>query len=122
MSQPHRYYDENHLHYLTTSTYRRARVFDSERFKRQFIATLRGLRTELGFRIVGYVLMPDYLRQAGTRPSSALALRARQPIANHAKAGGAHGAVHPENPAAESAARLVRKDAGSIHPAGDRSR
>ncbi len=53
------FYDLNHLHYLTTSTYRRARLFDAERFKPNFITTLGNLRTELGFRIVGYGLMPE---------------------------------------------------------------
>ncbi len=42
------YYGLNHLHFLTTSTYRRARLFDSEQFKRQFISTLADLRAELG--------------------------------------------------------------------------
>ncbi len=54
------YYGLNHLHYLTTGTYRRARLFDSERFKRNFLTVLGGLRTELGFRIVGHVLMPEH--------------------------------------------------------------
>ena len=58
MPRQQHYYGLNHLHFLTASTYRRARVFDSERFKRQFIATLAHLRTGLGFRLVGYVLMP----------------------------------------------------------------
>jgi REP-associated tyrosine transposase len=58
--QLQRHYGENHLHYLTTSTYRRARVFDSERFKRHFVAALAELRSELGFRILGYVLMPEH--------------------------------------------------------------
>jgi putative transposase len=53
-------YGLNHLHYITTSTYRRARVFDSERFKRRFVSTWAELRGELGFRIVGYVLMPEH--------------------------------------------------------------
>jgi len=35
----------------------RARLFDSERFKRKFVSTLADLRGELGFRIVGYVLI-----------------------------------------------------------------
>jgi len=39
---------------------RRARVFGSERFRRKFVRTLDGLRAELGFRIVGYVLMPEH--------------------------------------------------------------
>ena len=55
------FYDLNHLHYVTTSTYRRARLFDSERFKQKFIATLAEVRGELGFRIVGYVLMPEHI-------------------------------------------------------------
>jgi putative transposase len=60
MGQPRRYYGENHLHYLTASTYRRTWVFDSERFRGQFVSTLAELRGELGFRILGYVLMPEH--------------------------------------------------------------
>jgi hypothetical protein len=52
MPRQHRFYGLNHLHYLTTSTYRRARLFDADRFKRNFITVLGGLRAELGFRIV----------------------------------------------------------------------
>jgi len=54
------YYALNHLHFLTTSTYRRVRLFDSERFKCQYISTRAELRAELGFHIVGYVLMPEH--------------------------------------------------------------
>jgi putative transposase len=60
MARQRHFYGLNHLHYLTSSTYRRARLFDSERFKRNFITVLGGLRAELGFRIVGYVLMPEH--------------------------------------------------------------
>jgi REP element-mobilizing transposase RayT len=49
----------NHLHFITASTYRRGRLFDSDRFRRQFVATLAGLRAELSFKIIGYVLMPE---------------------------------------------------------------
>ena len=41
------------------STGDRARLFDSERFKREFAITLADLRGELGFRIVRYVLIPQ---------------------------------------------------------------
>jgi hypothetical protein len=34
------YYGLNHLHYLTASAYRRARVFDSDRFRSHFVKTL----------------------------------------------------------------------------------
>ena len=60
MSRARHYYGLNHLHFLTTSTYRRARLFDSLKFRQQFISTLAGLRRELGFRMVGYVLMPEH--------------------------------------------------------------
>jgi putative transposase len=62
------YYGENHLHYLTANIYRRARIFDSDRFRLKpvlsaangFTQTLGNLRAELGFRIIGYVLMPEH--------------------------------------------------------------
>ncbi|MGH9432072.1 MAG: transposase [Terriglobia bacterium] len=54
------YYGENHLHFLTANIYRRARIFDSDRFKLKFTQTLGDLRAQLGFRIVGYVLMPEH--------------------------------------------------------------
>jgi putative transposase len=61
VAPPHHFYGLNHLHYLTTSTYRRARLFDAESLKRHLVGTLAELRWELGFRIVGYVLMPEHL-------------------------------------------------------------
>ena len=60
MSHPPRYYGENDLHFLTTSTYRRTQIFNSELFKREFVATLAELRAEMGFRLLGYVLMPEH--------------------------------------------------------------
>ena len=54
------YYGANHLHFITASTYRRARLFDSERFRCEFTATLEELRAELDFKVTGYVLMPDH--------------------------------------------------------------
>ena len=65
MSKLKHYYGLNHLHYLTTSTYRRARLFDSERFRSQWGATLGELRRELGFKIVGYVLIELHAQQSG---------------------------------------------------------
>ena len=54
------HYAAPHAHYLTKSVYRRVRVFDSDRFKVDFTKKLDDLRAELGFRIVGYVLMPEH--------------------------------------------------------------
>jgi putative transposase len=60
MALQHHFYGSNHLHYLTASCYRRVCIFDSERFKAHFIATLGQLRQELEFHIHGYVLMPEH--------------------------------------------------------------
>jgi putative transposase len=60
VSRQHHFYGANHLHYLTKSVYRRVRVFDSDRFRLNFIRTLDHLRAELGFKIIGYVLMPEH--------------------------------------------------------------
>lgn len=38
----------------------RGHILDSGRFKRKFVQTLDDLRTELGFKIFGYVLMPEH--------------------------------------------------------------
>jgi putative transposase len=54
------YYGQNHVHYLTANTYRKARVFDSDRCKRKFVKTLHDIRTDPGFRIIGCVLMPEH--------------------------------------------------------------
>jgi len=45
---------------LTANTHWRACIFDSDRYKLKFVQTLGDLRTELGFKIIGYVLMPDH--------------------------------------------------------------
>ena len=60
MSSPRRHYGRNHLHFITASTYRRARLFDSFRFRQNFVSTLDALRTPLQFKILGYVLMPEH--------------------------------------------------------------
>jgi len=54
------FYGRNHVHYLTANIYRKIRIFDSGRYKRKFVETLDDLRAELGFRIIGYVLMPEH--------------------------------------------------------------
>lgn len=60
MRRQHHYYGANHLHYLTANICRRARIFDSDRFKLKFTETLDQLRGELGFKIIGYVLMTHH--------------------------------------------------------------
>jgi REP-associated tyrosine transposase len=56
----HRTYNRGELQFITSSTYRRAPVFLSERFCRCFVRRLEEVRQELKFLLVGWVLMPEH--------------------------------------------------------------
>ncbi|MGH9357611.1 MAG: REP-associated tyrosine transposase [Terriglobia bacterium] len=60
MPRQRHYYGLNHSHFLTASTYRRARLFDSNRFRLHFVRTLCQLRQQQNFRIIRWVLMPEH--------------------------------------------------------------
>jgi putative transposase len=55
-----RTYSPGQLQFITTSTYRRAALFLSERFCRCFVQKLVEVRRELNFLFIGWVLMPDH--------------------------------------------------------------
>src|ERR1035437_4710986 len=55
-----RQFEPGQLQFITTSTYRRNRLFTCPRFCRNFVAILRELREETGFLLNGWVLMPDH--------------------------------------------------------------
>lgn len=56
-----RHFPPGQLQFITTSTYRRTKVFESERFRWDFDEILRELRQEMGFLLIGWVLMPKHL-------------------------------------------------------------
>ena len=56
----HRVFDPGQLQFITSSTYRRSPVFDSPRCCTAFVDVLDGLRSQFGFRLLGWVLMPDH--------------------------------------------------------------
>jgi len=55
-----RHFEPGQLQFITTSTYRRSRVFTCQRFCWTFFETLRQLRQETGFLLIGWVLMPEH--------------------------------------------------------------
>ena len=55
-----RHFVRGELQFITTSTYRRARLFTCQRFRWIFVEVLRQLRQETGFLLNGWVLMPDH--------------------------------------------------------------
>jgi len=56
----HRVYGPGELQFITASTYRRAPLFLSDRFRCCFVQRLEEVRQELHFLLIGRVLMPDY--------------------------------------------------------------
>ena len=55
-----RHYAPGDLQFLTSSTYRRAKLFESNRFRWSFVEVLGPLRTEMGFLLIGWILRPDH--------------------------------------------------------------
>ena len=54
-----RHFEPGQLQFVTTSTYRRSRLFTCQRFCWIFVQTLRQLRQEMGFLLIGGVFMPE---------------------------------------------------------------
>lgn len=55
-----RHFSPGQLQFITTSTYRRSRLFTCQRFCWTFVETLRQVRQETGFLLIGWVLMPEH--------------------------------------------------------------
>jgi REP element-mobilizing transposase RayT len=55
-----RYFGPGQLQFITSSTYQRVKLFESERFRRDFVNVLRPLREPLSFLLIGWGLMPEH--------------------------------------------------------------
>ena len=55
-----RIYTPGQLQFITSSTYRRAALFFSDRFCRCFVQRLEEVRQEWHFLLIGWVLMPEH--------------------------------------------------------------
>ena len=60
-----RHFEPGQLQFITTSTYRRTKLLDSDRFRRDFLEVLGQLRQETGFLLIGWVLMPESFHLLG---------------------------------------------------------
>ncbi len=66
-----RIYGRGHLHFLTFSCYKRLPFLKSSRSRDIFVQELGRLRTELGFRLIGYVVMPEHVHLLVDEPPGA---------------------------------------------------
>ena len=64
----HRYYGKGHLHFITCSCYRRLPLLKSARARDVFVRELGRIREETGFRLIGYVVMPEHVHLLVSEP------------------------------------------------------
>ncbi|MFA6908412.1 MAG: transposase [Patescibacteria group bacterium] len=56
-----RFHDENYGHFITTKTFRNKRLFHDPRCCEILLEDIKFYRKKLGFKLVGYVIMPDHI-------------------------------------------------------------
>jgi len=63
-----RIYGRGHLHFVTFSCYRRLPLLKTARARQVVVQELARLRTEMGFRLIGYVVMPEHVHLLISEP------------------------------------------------------
>ncbi len=63
-----RYSGQGRLHFITFSCYRRLPLLKSARARDVFVRELARVRDELGFGLVGYVVMPEHVHLLMSEP------------------------------------------------------
>jgi len=63
-----RYYGKGHLHFITFSCYRRLPLLKTVRARDIFVKELGKVRGEMGFHLLGYVVMPEHVHLLMSEP------------------------------------------------------
>ena len=63
-----RYYGKGHLHFITFSCYRRLPLLKTVRARDVFVKELGKVRDEMGFHLLGYVVMPEHVHLLISEP------------------------------------------------------
>jgi len=61
MPKLHRYYGAGHLHFVTTSCYRRLPLLQNPRARDVLLEVLERVRRRSRIVVAGYVIMPEHL-------------------------------------------------------------
>jgi putative transposase len=64
-----RIYGRGHLHFITFSCYRRLPLLTTARERDIFVTELGKLRDEMGFHLIGYVVMPEHVHLLLSEPT-----------------------------------------------------
>jgi putative transposase len=65
-----RFYGKGHLHFITFSCYRRLPLLKTVRARDVFVKELGKVRDEMGFHLVGYVVMPEHVHLLMSEPEA----------------------------------------------------
>src|SRR5580700_8761839 len=63
-----RYYGRGHLHFITFSCYRRLPLLKTARARDILAKELGRVRDEMGFHLLGYVVMPEHVHLLVSEP------------------------------------------------------
>ncbi len=63
-----RHYGKGHLHFITFSCYHRLPLLTTAHARDIFVLELARVRTETGFRLLGYVIMPEHVHLLMSEP------------------------------------------------------
>jgi putative transposase len=63
-----RYYGSGDLHFITFSCYRRHPLLGTRRARNRFVRILDEVRARHGFRLIGYVVMPEHVHLLVSEP------------------------------------------------------
>jgi len=63
-----RFYGKGHLHFITFSCYRRLPLLKTAPARDVFVKELSKIRDEMGFRLAGYVVMPEHVHLLISEP------------------------------------------------------
>ena len=63
-----RYYGKGDLHFITFSCYRRLPLLKTTRARNLFVKELARVRAATGFRLIGYVVMPEHVHLLISEP------------------------------------------------------
>ncbi len=63
-----RYYGKGHWHFITFSCYRRLPLLKTVRTRDIFLKELGKVRDEMGFQLLGYVVMPEHVHLLMSEP------------------------------------------------------
>jgi putative transposase len=64
-----RYYGKGDLHFVTFSCYRKLPFLGTKHARNVFVKELARVRAEWGFRLVGYVVMPNHVHLLMSEPA-----------------------------------------------------